>query len=65
VFGNAGNAVQNMLQQHMNSESDVMGYVCLKCRKESDAEDKVRCSYCGFRILAKTRTPFKKRVEAK
>jgi DNA-directed RNA polymerase subunit RPC12/RpoP len=41
-----------------------MRYVCLKCRKESDAEDKIRCSYCGFRILAKTRTPFKKRVHA-
>ncbi|MEM7819376.1 MAG: DNA-directed RNA polymerase subunit P [Candidatus Aenigmatarchaeota archaeon] len=39
-----------------------MPYVCLKCRKEIEIEDKIRCPYCGFRILAKPRTPFRKRV---
>ncbi|MBI2173540.1 MAG: DNA-directed RNA polymerase subunit P [Candidatus Aenigmarchaeota archaeon] len=39
-----------------------MAYVCMKCRKLSESEDRIRCSYCGFRILAKARPVFRKRV---
>lgn len=42
-----------------------MAYVCLKCKKESEIEDKIRCPFCGFRIVAKSRMPFRKRVIAK
>ncbi|HLC76730.1 MAG TPA: DNA-directed RNA polymerase subunit P [archaeon] len=40
-------------------------YVCLKCRKEFQMEERVRCPFCGFRIIAKTRQPFRKRVIAR
>jgi DNA-directed RNA polymerase subunit RPC12/RpoP len=40
-------------------------YVCLKCRKEFEMEDRIRCPFCGFRILAKTRESFKKKVQAR
>lgn len=46
------------------SSGDFMGYKCVKCRKEFVLEDRVRCPYCGFRILAKTRPEFRKRVKA-
>lgn len=42
-----------------------MEYVCLKCRKEFDLEDRVRCPYCGFRIIVKSRPRFRKRVVAR
>ncbi|MBI2579924.1 MAG: DNA-directed RNA polymerase subunit P [Candidatus Aenigmarchaeota archaeon] len=42
-----------------------MAYVCMKCRKTSDSEDRIRCSYCGFRILAKARPAFRKRVKSR
>lgn len=40
-------------------------YVCMKCRKEFEMEDRVRCPYCGFRIIVKARPVFKKRVKAR
>ncbi len=40
-------------------------YKCLKCRKEFEIEDRVRCPYCGFRIAVKTRQAFRKRVVAR
>ncbi|MDI6721788.1 MAG: DNA-directed RNA polymerase subunit P [Candidatus Aenigmarchaeota archaeon] len=42
-----------------------MTYVCMKCRKESEMEDRIRCSHCGFRILAKPRPVFRKKVVAR
>lgn len=42
-----------------------MNYKCLKCKKEVSVEDRIRCPYCGFRILTKVRSPFKKRVLAR
>lgn len=42
-----------------------MNYKCMKCKKEFDVDDKIRCPYCGFRILAKTRPVFRKRVMAR
>jgi DNA-directed RNA polymerase subunit RPC12/RpoP len=47
----------------MNLEGEKMpAYVCVKCRKEFDMEDRIRCAFCGYRIIAKARAPFKKRV---
>lgn len=40
-------------------------YVCISCRKEFELEDKIRCPFCGFRIIAKARPAFRKRVIAK
>jgi DNA-directed RNA polymerase subunit RPC12/RpoP len=40
-------------------------YKCLKCRKEFDVEDRVRCPFCGYRIIVKTRAPVIKRVVAR
>lgn len=40
-------------------------YICLKCRQEFAMEDRVRCPFCGFRIISKARQPFKKRVKAR
>jgi DNA-directed RNA polymerase subunit RPC12/RpoP len=37
----------------------------MKCRKEFEIEDRVRCPFCGFRIVVKARTPFKKRIKAR
>lgn len=44
-----------------------MTYVCmnLKCKKEFEIEDRVRCPFCGYRIAAKTRPPSRKRVKAR
>ncbi|MCX6816216.1 MAG: DNA-directed RNA polymerase subunit P [Candidatus Aenigmarchaeota archaeon] len=42
-----------------------MPYICMKCRKEFELEDRVRCPFCGFRILAKARPVFRKRVKAR
>ncbi|QQG39941.1 MAG: DNA-directed RNA polymerase subunit P [Candidatus Aenigmatarchaeota archaeon] len=39
-----------------------MPYKCLSCRKEISTEDvkkRVRCPYCGYRILVKTRAAVK------
>jgi DNA-directed RNA polymerase subunit RPC12/RpoP len=36
-----------------------MTYKCMKCGKENDASDlkrRIRCIYCGHRILYKPRT---------
>ena len=30
-----------------------------------EIEDRVRCPYCGFRIIVKARPEFKKRVQAR
>ncbi len=40
-------------------------YKCLKCRKEFELEDRIRCPLCGFRIIVKTRPAVVKRVVAK
>jgi DNA-directed RNA polymerase subunit RPC12/RpoP len=42
-----------------------MIYKCLKCKKEVNIEDRVRCPFCGFRILTKPRPSFKKRILAR
>ncbi|MBI2583979.1 MAG: DNA-directed RNA polymerase subunit P [Candidatus Aenigmarchaeota archaeon] len=39
-------------------------YRCFSCKKEVEIEDKVRCSYCGFRILVKARPEVVRRVKA-
>ncbi|MBI4017575.1 MAG: DNA-directed RNA polymerase subunit P [Candidatus Aenigmarchaeota archaeon] len=39
-----------------------MVYKCLNCRKEVSVEDlkkRVRCPYCGYRILSKVRSAAK------
>jgi DNA-directed RNA polymerase subunit RPC12/RpoP len=41
------------------------GYKCLKCKKDLDLEDKVRCPFCGFRIVIKARPQAAKRVLAR
>ena len=38
-------------------------YRCLSCKKENEIEDKVRCAYCGFRILVKERPEIPRRVK--
>ncbi|MBI2075943.1 MAG: DNA-directed RNA polymerase subunit P [Candidatus Aenigmarchaeota archaeon] len=40
-------------------------YMCMKCRKEFELEDRVRCPLCGFRIIVKVRPVFRKRVLAR
>ncbi|MBI5060703.1 MAG: DNA-directed RNA polymerase subunit P [Candidatus Aenigmarchaeota archaeon] len=40
-------------------------YRCLKCRKTFELEDRIRCPYCGYRIIVKARPPVLKRVVAK
>lgn len=40
-------------------------YKCLKCKKDIDIEDKVRCTFCGFRIVIKARPEVVKRVVAR
>lgn len=39
-------------------------YRCLKCKKEIENIDQPRCPYCGYRIVAKARPTFVKRVKA-
>ena len=38
--------------------------VCISCKKEFPVEEKIRCPYCGYRIIAKKRSEFRKRVKA-
>jgi DNA-directed RNA polymerase subunit RPC12/RpoP len=42
-----------------------MAYRCLKCKKELELEDKIRCPFCGFRIVVKARPGTPKRVLAR
>lgn len=39
--------------------------VCIKCKKLFEFEDRIRCPHCGFRIIAKKRPVFRKRVIAR
>ena len=40
-----------------------MAYICLRCGKEQKATDKfIRCSYCGYKVLAKKRSSLAKEV---
>ncbi|MFH0832340.1 MAG: DNA-directed RNA polymerase subunit P [Candidatus Aenigmatarchaeota archaeon] len=41
-----------------------MNCKCLNCKKEFEIDDKIRCPFCGFRILAKPRATFKKRIRS-
>lgn len=39
-------------------------YKCLLCKKDFEAEDNIiRCPYCGYRIISKTRESFKKHIK--
>ncbi|MFH1420708.1 MAG: DNA-directed RNA polymerase subunit P [Candidatus Aenigmatarchaeota archaeon] len=41
-------------------------YVCLRCRENFEPEDaSLKCPFCGFRIMAKARPEFKKKVKAR
>jgi len=43
-------------------------YKCLKCRKEikpDEVRDKIRCPYCGYRILIKLRSKTVRKVEVR
>ncbi len=42
-----------------------MNYICVKCKKDFDVDDRVRCPFCGFRIVSKVRPTFRKRVIAR
>lgn len=42
-----------------------MSYRCVNCKKEvKEIEDRVRCPYCGQRILVKARAEVIKTVKA-
>jgi len=43
-----------------------MGYVCLHCKREIKSLEKnfVRCSYCGYRVLTKSRSALAKEVSS-
>jgi len=41
-------------------------YRCIKCKKIiTKLDDKIRCPYCGYRIVAKIRPEVVKRVHAR
>jgi len=42
-----------------------MEHRCLKCKKAFDLEDRIRCPFCGFRVLIKSRVPVLKTVKAR
>lgn len=43
-----------------------MSFRCLKCKKMIEkAEERIRCPYCGYRILSKMRPEVVKRVQAR
>ena len=42
-----------------------MEYKCLKCKKEFELDNKIRCPFCGFRIILKARPKVVKRVVAR
>lgn len=45
-----------------------MTYKCLKCEKDIEPEDlrrRIRCPYCGYRILKKKRREDIKKVKAR
>lgn len=42
-----------------------MQYACANCKKAFEAEDKIRCPFCGFRISFKPRPVFRKKVAAR
>ncbi|HLD83765.1 MAG TPA: DNA-directed RNA polymerase subunit P [archaeon] len=39
-------------------------YKCMLCKKDFDMEDNaIRCPFCGYRIISKTRESFRKHVK--
>ncbi len=49
----------------MNS-GDCMAYKCLNCGKEVELEgNKIICPFCGYRIIAKKRPEFPKKVNSR
>ncbi|MBI4895848.1 MAG: DNA-directed RNA polymerase subunit P [Candidatus Aenigmarchaeota archaeon] len=42
-----------------------MEHKCLKCKKSFNLEDRIRCPFCGFRVLVKARVPIVKKVKAR
>ncbi|MFP4045673.1 MAG: DNA-directed RNA polymerase subunit P [Candidatus Aenigmatarchaeota archaeon] len=45
-----------------------MSYKCLKCEEEIEEDDlrrRIRCPYCGYRILKKKRMEAVKEVKAR
>lgn len=42
-----------------------MEHRCLKCKKMFNMEERIRCPYCGFRVLVKSRVPIVKKVKAR
>jgi len=40
-------------------------FKCLKCKEEFELEDRVKCPFCGFRIICKTRPRIVKKVVAR
>ena len=48
-----------------NAEVSIMTYKCMKCKKDFEMEDRVRCPFCGFRVISKTRPVFRKRIIAR
>ena len=43
-------------------------YICLSCKKEIDFEsirDKIRCPYCGYKVVMKKRPKTMTKVPAK
>jgi len=42
-------------------------YKCLNCGREiplEEAKKRIRCPYCGYRILLKKRAPIERKVKA-
>ena len=68
--GNAGNAekkLQEELSDLLLRQVNEM-YKCMNCGKETTEEEmrkRIRCPFCGYRILVKNRTEVIKKVKAR
>jgi len=58
-YGNVKNVMLRELEEHISPGSKMVVYKCIDCQKEVKSETvkkRVRCPYCGSKILYKPRT---------
>ena len=54
-FGIVRNVKRNLQEEHISQKRDKM-YRCVKCGKDIEikqVKEKIRCPYCGYKIIIK------------
>lgn len=65
---NVKNAKPDFLEEHISQVIKMSEYKCLYCKRTIDKEDvarRVRCVYCGSKILYKEKSDIAKKIKAR